>query len=180
MLCEGTMFSVYLSFSQSIHSGLSAVQLRESPALKTLDAGSLFPVMHDADMMDNLDGFWIGKGPGRSCFHAAHFSNQGSCKCALLVRQNSRYMVFVEAYRQSSFLEAVHLKKPWLAMGVHVSVSSSLAGQWVLVDPYCSPWCWKLLPTNEVPTNVLVRYGGKHLASLQQTTPDSLFLLAAG
>ena len=112
VLFEGTMFSVCLSFSQSIHSGLSVVQSREFPALKKLVAGFLFPVMHDVDMRDSLDGLWSGKGPGRSCFHATHFSNQGSCECALLVRPNLRYMDFAEAYRQSSFLKAVHLKKP--------------------------------------------------------------------
>lgn len=112
VLFEGTMFSVCLSFSQSIHSGLSVVQSREFPAPKKLVAGSLFPVMHDVDMTDSLDGLWSGEGPGRSCFHATHFSNKGSFECALLVRPNLRYMDFVEAYRQSSFLKAVHLKKP--------------------------------------------------------------------
>ena len=94
VLLEGTMFSVCLSFSQSIHSGFSVVQSREFPALKESVGSSLFPVMHDVDMRDSLDGLWSGKGPGRSCFQATHFSNRGSRECALLVRPNLRYMDF--------------------------------------------------------------------------------------
>ena len=111
VLFEETMSSVCLSFSQSIHSGLSVVQLREFPALKKLIASSLFLVMHGADRRNNLGGLWSGKGPGQSCFHATHFPIREFVS-VLLVRPNLRYMDFAEAYRQSSFLEAVHLKKP--------------------------------------------------------------------